>query len=100
MSTILTIGQELIEERIRQTEEEGFSAARDDKYKNKELARAAAAFALSGHDAKKAKGIWPTTWIIGWFKYPNYRRALVKAGALIIAEIGRIDRNEQKELGE
>ncbi len=79
-------------ERYRQYEVEGFQEDRDDKYIDGELAKAAAAFALSGWMQKADITVWPRSWARSWFKTKNYRRSLVKAGALILAEIERVDR--------
>ena len=35
---------------------------------------------------------WPHTWDASWWKPKDRRRDLVRAGALIIAEIERLDR--------
>ncbi len=35
---------------------------------------------------------WPESWASCWFKPKDRRRDLIKAGALILAEIERLDR--------
>lgn len=97
-------GIELIAlERERQITEEGWSPEHDKNYISDELARAAATYALP-EDYRGVKPIyWP--WEIKWFKpVPNDRvRELAKAGALIAAEIDRINRLDgplSDEIGE
>lgn len=91
-------GAELIaEERERQIAAEGFTAAHDDCHVSDELVMAARAYALPPEqrrgmfDPTDAR-VWPwdETW---WRPTPNDRvRELVKAGALIAAEIDRLNR--------
>jgi hypothetical protein len=93
---------DIIAERNRQSDVEGFYVERDDKYINGELARAAAAYALPAgfpvgtESGKKIlrKPIWP--WDRSWYKPTTPRRDLIKAAALIIAELERLDRAEAK----
>ena len=96
---IMKTAIELIaDERQRQIMWEGFSVIHDDTYKNGELAYAAACYALN-HDAlssvKEGQSVpakWPWN-IIRWKPSPNDRiKELVKAGALITAEIERLQR--------
>lgn len=95
------VAGELIAERMRQITGENRSRAHDDLYRNTHLAAAAAAYALaaatSGRDDDEtpwnpasARAVWP--WDTMSFKPTDPRRDLVKAGALIIAEIERRDR--------
>lgn len=105
-------------ERRRQIEEEGWTAEHDDiEHQNGELGRAAAAYALAGMKvyqlpvdmARNMRAtivdIWP--WGREWFK-PRGKpsstiRTLVKAGALIAAEIDQQKRRaalQSKEAGE
>lgn len=104
MSEPVTGASMIAAERRRQVEVEGWTAEHDDtEHANGELARAAAAYALSATPiyrlpillARTMKGIiddlWP--WEPEWFK-PKGKpdaviRSLVKAGALIAAEIDR-----------
>lgn len=88
-------GVELIAiERKRQQQVEGWDEAHDDKTQNSEqLALAASVYALppSIRDVLGAvEKTWP--WDLGWFKPGNRLRELAKAGALIAAEIDRIQR--------
>ncbi|WP_368649706.1 MazG-like family protein [Brucella intermedia] len=80
-------------ERRRQIDEENFRAADDDNYVNGSLAAAASCYAMAAA-RKNCLGWepvgWP--WHYSWWKPTAARRDLVKAGALIIAEIERLDR--------
>lgn len=82
-------------ERRRQVEVEGYHGFRDSHYINYELSKAARAYivvswhALSGGLPCKKPESWP--WMAG-FKWADGRTMLVKAGALILAEIERLDR--------
>lgn len=80
--------RDVLAERRRQIEAEGWTPAHDDAYKSLELNRAAACYISFG--ANPVPGIWP--WPREWWKPTNYRRNLVKAAALVLAEIERIDR--------
>lgn len=88
-------GIELIaDERKRQIEVEGWTPEHDALHKNGELADAAACYAgLTRRDHKfsfRVPNSWPFR-IFDWKPTPNDRvRELVKAGALIAAEIDRI----------
>ena len=81
-------------ERQRQVDAEGWSADRDDGYADAELAKSAAAYTLSacGFSPDAARLMWPRSWSAHWWKPTTARRDLVKAGALIVAEIERLDR--------
>ena len=83
-------GAELIQrERHRQQRNEGWTSAHDDTHERGELARAAACYALTGLKLT-AKPRWPWAWS-DW--KPRTRvRDLVRAGALIAAEIDRLQR--------
>lgn len=76
-------------ERHRQQASEGWTEAHDDEHKQCEMGRAAQCY-IGGYSA-----IWP--WNLDWWKPTTYRRNLVKAGALILAEIDRIDRLEEAD---
>ena len=87
-------------ERRRQIEAEGWTPAHDDEHGDGALANAAACYALGAKlyvapEYRDGKGvIWPFD--EEWWKPSKgrcgRRRDLVKAGALIVAEIERIDR--------
>ena len=85
-------GVELIaDERQRQIEKEGWTAEHDAEHTNGELADAAVAYAMRGYWKKRmwpfrGDGFKPST-----AEWPDGRiRDLVKAGALIAAEIDRL----------
>lgn len=83
----------IAEERARQVFGEDFDYKHDDSYVNGELVQAAIAYAQHAHNPKASVAVpyaWP--WLPKWFKPTNPRRDLVKAGALIAAEIERLDR--------
>lgn len=107
---------DIIEERGRQIAAEGWTREHDDEHINGEMARAAAAYAYAGSLTTTMlrgrltdtstygstvrsiiEGIWP--WGMKWWKPKNPRYDLVRAGALIVAEIERIDRaNSPKDM--
>lgn len=78
-------------ERQRQQSVKGYSVEQDDTYIGGELAAAA----ISYIEPMEAENYWPADWHDDSFKPSNYRRNLVKAAALLLAEIERIDRQEQ-----
>jgi hypothetical protein len=112
--------QDIEVERRRQKRVEGWTEAHDDTHDAGEMARAAAVYAYTStlSEAQAAawqerlrkpppavtfrgetfiapgilRALWP--WAPEWFKPKNRRRDLVRAGALIVAEIERIDRQE------
>ena len=90
-------------ERARQIEEEGWSTDRDDGHTHGELAAAGARYALEAiSEGDRSFGddlhedLWP--WEDEWWK-PNGDPvcALIKAGALIAAEIDRIQRRRKQQ---
>ena len=83
---------DVLAERRRQIDAEGWTPERDDLYKNGELSDAAASYALNaGVPMRNLRPpYWP--WESSWWKPCTPRRDLVKAGALILAEIERLDR--------
>lgn len=94
---------DVIAERQRQKAVEGWTPEHDDLHDSGELAGAAACYA---HYTNARGWVFPTNpgdyqsadepnnwpWDQAWWKPTNPRRDLVKAGALILAEIERIDR--------
>ncbi|EZN97851.1 hypothetical protein [Pseudomonas aeruginosa] len=85
------------EERRRQITAEGWTPEHDDEHSHGQMARAAACYALAGSSAPNdgtaallVSLAWP--WDQQWWKPSTARRDLIKAGALILAEIERIDR--------
>lgn len=96
-------GIELIaEERQRQIEKEGFSIRKDKRYKASELVLAAMGYLNAEFMRKKINDLvfWPSNWSFDWYKpTPENRiRELQKAGALIAAEIDRLQALENKEV--
>lgn len=84
---------DVIGERWRQWDEEGFDPAHDDAHAGGALAVAGACYAL-WTDAWPNEGQPPPEWPRDerWWKPKDYRRDLVRAAALIVAEIERLDR--------
>jgi len=90
--------RDVLTERRRQVEGEGWTPKHDDKFTNGALSLAAGTYAL--HGPLPTHGNVPLTWPWdhdGW-KPTTSRRNLVKAGALILAEIERLDRAENRPL--
>lgn len=91
-------------ERKRQELVEGWSTEHDDEHDTGAMAAAGASYALSASSGiaeneawrlsreNAAQSLWP--WDREWWKPGDRRRMLVKAAALIIAEIERLDRKE------
>ncbi|HEB4079318.1 TPA: hypothetical protein RZ062_001485 [Pseudomonas aeruginosa] len=80
-------------ERRRQVEAEGWTPEHDDEeHDDGGLADAASCYALSaaGWSTYAASERWP--WPLEWWKPTTPRRDLVKACALALAEIERLDR--------
>lgn len=88
---------DIIAERQRQQTVEGWTPEHDDQHDDFEMSVAAACYALNAHGfaALGTMSLWP--WDAAWWKPTNPRRDLVKAAALIAAEIERIDRASQSE---
>jgi len=91
---------DVMNERFRQWDEEGFGPDHDDQHIRGELGAAAACYAVPSRSRMEMLDrFWPATWGRNWFKPTGphddlgaRRCDLVKAGALILAEIERIDR--------
>lgn len=89
-------------ERIRQMNSEGYSPAHDDGHPG-EMAKAGAVYALRAGLVVSARSVplplggllamWP--WEEAAYKPKDPRRDLIRAAALIVAEIERIDRQAQ-----
>lgn len=86
---------DVLAERLRQIEAEGWTPEHDDDYKRDELIYAAACYCMSaaGEIFETFEKMWP--WDVNWRKSTTPRRDLVKAAALILAEIERLDRIPQ-----
>ncbi|CAM8173500.1 hypothetical protein [Enterobacter rongchengensis] len=88
--------QSVISERQRQQSVEGWTPEHDDEHTEGEMAEAAACYAMfANNQGFSVPGLWP--WAREWWKQSGQRRDLVKAGALILAEIERIDRQESAQ---
>ncbi len=86
---------DVLAERKRQVTTEGWTPEHDDQHVNFEMAIAGGLYAISAVDShhklrNSAPSAWP--WDRKWWKPDGPRRDLVKAGALILAEIERLDR--------
>ena len=95
-------GIELIAaERRRQVEEEGWTPKHDALHVNGELAQAAAYYCCPDNDCYDANLLFPDAWDAWWMKREGFPvpidRDLVKAGALIAAEIDRLQRKGGNE---
>ncbi len=84
---------DVIAERQRQKAVEGWTSEHDDKYGKSQLLWASSCYVLNTiQPFNRIPMDWP--WAPEWWKPTNPRRDMVKAGALILAEIERIDRQE------
>lgn len=86
-------------ERRRQIEVEGWTPEHDDQHRDGEMAAAAACYCQPRHPAhyQIPPAGWP--WDRDWWKPKTARENLVRAGALIAAEIERLDRAAIKQEG-
>lgn len=99
MSSVL---EEIGAERQRQVEAEGWTVEHDDEHADGSLAAVAAVYAMTGSQPERRmsitdynaalRALWPISWDWSWFKRKDSRRDLIRAGALIVAEIERLDR--------
>lgn len=102
MAEMTNAARDVLAERARQIGEEGWTAEHDDAHGDGEMAFAAACYAMqvaldciSRNDLRQTvsrtiRELWP--WSLHWWKPKSRRADLVKAGALILAEIERLDR--------
>lgn len=113
--------RDVVAERLRQIREEGFAPERDDAHTDASLVDAAICYCYAAcdrvmatarweaFDASGAPALrdrlaripigWPRSWPAAAWKPKDRRRDLVRAAALIIAEIERLDRAAAKEAG-
>lgn len=83
--------RDVLAERQRQISAEGWTPANDDGHEPGSLSEAAGCYAMQAYGSKQLPALWP--WAIAWWKpSDDPRRNLEKAGALILAEMERIDR--------
>lgn len=105
--------EQIAAERQRQIHGEGFDLAHDDEYRDFQLARAGAAYAacatltedrrrmfddprecIHSKEVGAICALWP--WSVNWFKPTHPRRDLIKAAALLVAQIGVLDRAKRR----
>lgn len=79
----------IIAERRRQIEQEGWTPEHDLAHRPGELARHGACYALARSQDAHPPAYWE--WDDAWWKPADFRRNLVKSGALILAELDRAD---------
>jgi len=88
-------------ERFRQIDAEGWTPEHDDEHASGVMARAGACYAMMPAFRRTGAysinpnmaGMWP--WDRTWWKPADDRRDLVRAGALIVAELDKQDRNRK-----
>lgn len=80
-------------ERHRQIDVEGWTPEHDDEHDGGEMAWAAACYITATPEGFSDYLQWP--WSAEWWKPRDRRRNLVRAGALLLAEIERLDRIAQ-----
>lgn len=104
----MAAARDVLAERTRQIRAEGYELAHDDEHVNDELAALACFYAMppatrdwpaeeTGYGATFGSAIVPADWET---RTGDRRRDLVKAGALILAEIERLDRAALRTLKE
>ncbi len=104
--------EEIRAERYRQINKEGWSFNHDDTHDQGELALAGASYIINAVAETRpepnldrqtdkwtlhahASSVWP--WHRDWWKPKDRRRDLIRAAALIVAEIERLDRAGERE---
>lgn len=92
--------RDVLAERRRQIEKEGWTPEHDDEHNDGSLASVAACYACGCCSEEPGDGApsWPPSWDASWWRPKDNRRNLVKAGALILADIERLDRIESATL--
>lgn len=87
---------DVLQERQRQIEKEGWSDEHDNNHAPGTLTAAAVCYAAEAFwPDSDIQEIWP--WDVTWWKPTNRRRNLVKAAALLLAEIDRLDGASDKD---
>lgn len=84
----------IADERVRQIDAEGYRARRDDEYTAEELVRAADCYLNAAGPSDAMPGSWP--WPHHAWNPKDRISNLVRAGALIAAEIDRLQRADQE----
>ena len=85
-------------ERMRQVEAKGYTAEHDDQHTDGTILRAALAYAQEAYALETGYILWSSHWL--WKPSPDPIRNLEKAGALIAAEIDRLQRLKQADAAE
>lgn len=109
----MSVIEEIAAERRRQIEVEGWTPEHDDAHRFGELAAAAACYSWFSTFSSDARAemvltpkrgfinllwwMWPRSWSDRWWKPKDRRRDLIRAAALIVAEIERLDRAAAQE---
>ncbi|HIB1437201.1 TPA: hypothetical protein ACWV5P_002584 [Salmonella enterica subsp. enterica serovar Muenchen] len=83
---------DVLAERQRQINVKGWTPEHDDTYTCGELAAAA----ISYIEPMEAENYWPADWHDDSFRPSDERRNIVKATALLLAELERLDRLSQR----
>lgn len=92
---------DVLAERHRQVDAEGWTPEHDDQHNDGSMALAASVYALIGSSDGRHRGdngqtpsiteiLWPWNW--SWLKPKSRRSNLIRAAALLLAEIERLDR--------
>ena len=103
MRDMTKAAMDVLAERERQKAAEGWTPEHDDAQTSGAMARAASCYALFGafDDSwrNEVRSVVPHAWPWGaqWWKPKSRRADLVRAGALILAEIERLDRASAPE---
>lgn len=92
--------RDVLAERERQQSAEGWTPEHDDEHTDRSLAFAAASYAYNAAISHEGRiwntalppTIWPQSWGADAWKPKSRRRDLIRAAALMIAEIERLDR--------
>ncbi|OCC05080.1 hypothetical protein BA190_09195 [Labrys sp. WJW] len=91
---------DVLAERRRQVTVEGWTPEHDDAHTDFSMTKAAIAYAMTAAariyvtNLRRAVAWWP--WAAKWWKPKGRRQDLVRAAALIIAEIERLDRAAER----
>lgn len=93
-STMTQGAIDVLAERQRQIKVEGWTPEHDDQHAGGGMAFAAAAYAVNANAGPRMSGpLWNWTgWSRDWWKPKDARSNLVRAAALLLAEIDRLDR--------
>lgn len=106
----MSVIDEIAAERQRQITEEGWTPDHDDMHDDGDMAAAASCYAIGASSPachKEAVCLseqgdcpqeWP--WAESWWKPKSPRRDLIRAAALIVAEIERLDRSADRDKGD